>query len=392
MRVLMLSWEYPPAIVGGLGRHVGELSPALAKLGVELYVITQSSPNTPSFEMKDGVHVLRVDANFLEPLDFINWVHQLNFAVLQEAIPLLNQKKFHLIHCHDWLTCMASRVLKHSYRIPLVATIHATEFGRRGGLQEPISRYIHSQEWLLGYEAWKVIVCSQWMMEEASRVLSLPGDKIKMIPNGIEPGKFDVDVEVGFRDKFALPEEKIILFVGRLVWEKGVDVLIDSAPLVLSRYPQTKFVVVGKGNIKEYVDRASSLGVAEKFYFTGYVDDETVFKLYKVADLCVYPSRYEPFGIVALEAMSNGIPPVVSDVGGFKETVEDGKTGVLTRVGDPFSLAEGILFLLENLHLKAEMGKRARERVMQYFRWEKVAQTTLSLYRKVVNERKQTAW
>lgn len=392
MRVLMLSWEYPPNIIGGLGRHVGSLCPALAKKGIEVHIITSSTPSLPSYEEEEGVHIHRVEENFIYPLDFSHKIHQLNFATLQCAIPLLNERKFHLIHIHDWINCMAGRVLKHAYKIPIVATIHATEFGRRGGIREPLSRYIHSQEWLLGYEAWRVIVCSESMIEEVSNVLSIPNDKIELIPNGIDSGRFDVEVEDGFRERFLAPEEKLILFVGRLVWEKGVDVLIDSAPYVIDRFPNVKFVIVGKGDIDGYRERAKILGIGHKFFFTGFLDDETVAKLYKCADICVYPSRYEPFGIVALEAMSVGIPPVTSDIGGFKETVKHLETGIITRREDPFSLAQGILFLLENPKIKEVMGERARQIVIREYRWEKSAEKTLSLYKKVIGERKKAKW
>ncbi|MGC8842357.1 MAG: glycosyltransferase family 4 protein [bacterium] len=392
MRVLMLAWEYPPNIVGGLGRHMGGLCPALAKKGVEVYVVTSSLPTLPSYEEQNGVHIYRVDDNFIYPLDFSHKIHQLNFATLQCAIPLLNEKKFHLIHIHDWLSCMAGRVLKHSFKLPLVATIHATEFGRRGGISEPLSRYIHSQEWLLGYEAWRVIVCSKAMREEVSNVLSIPEDKIEIIPNGIDVERFDIEVEEGFRDKFLSPGEKMVLFVGRLVWEKGIDVLIDSAPIVLAHIPEAKFIVVGKGDVETYREKVQNLGLEHKFFFTGFLDDETVAKLYKCADVCVYPSRYEPFGIVALEAMAAGVPPVTSDAGGFRETVRHWETGVITRRGDPYSLAQGIVFLLENPQIRKAMSEKAKRLVMKEYRWEKNADKTIALYKRVINERKKAKW
>lgn len=392
MRVLMLSWEYPPNIVGGLSRHLAGLCPALAKKGVEVHIITTTVSGLPSYEKNKGLHIHRVEPNFIDALDFPNWVHQLNFSTLQSAIPLINRKKFHIIHIHDWLNCMAGRVLKHAYKIPMVATIHATEFGRRGGISEPLSRYIHAQEWLLGYEAWRVIVCSETMRDEVINVLSIPPDKIDVIPNGIDFERLEVEVEEGFREKFVAPDEKLILFVGRLVWEKGVDVLVDSAPYVLQRFPNVKFIVVGKGNIEEYKERARKMGVEHKFFFTGFLEDEEVAKLYKCADICVYPSRYEPFGIVALEAMAVGIPPVTSDAGGFLETVQSGETGIITRREDPISLAQGIIYLLRNPQRKKEMGEKAKKKATREFRWELSAAQTIALYKKIIKERKETKW
>jgi len=392
MRVLMLSWEYPPNIVGGLARSLAGLCPAIAKNDVEVHIVTAASNGLPAYEEQDRLHIHRVEANFIDALDFSHWVHQLNFAALQAAIPLLNKGKFHIIHVHDWLNCMAGKVLKHAYKIPLVATIHATEFGRRGGISEPLSRYIHAQEWLLGYEAWQVIVCSETMRNEVINVLSIPPDKIEVIPNGIDIERFDVEVEEGFREKFLAPDEELILFVGRLVWEKGVDVLIDAAPYVIERFPKVKFVVVGKGNIDEYRERARRLGVEHKFFFTGFLEDEEVAKLYKCADICVYPSRYEPFGIVALEAMTVGLPPVTSDAGGFLETVQSGETGIITRRDDPISLAQGILFLLENPQLKKTMGEKAMRKARQEYRWGLIAAQTIALYKRVIRERKEAKW
>jgi glycosyltransferase involved in cell wall biosynthesis len=230
------------------------------------------------------------------------------------------------------------------------------------------------------------------MKEEVINVLSVPPDKIEVIPNGIDLERFNVEVEEGFRERFVAPDEKLILFVGRLVWEKGVDVLIDSAPYVLSRFPQAKFIVVGRGDIEGYRERARNLGVESKFFFTGFLNDETVAKLYKCADICVYPSRYEPFGIVALEAMAVGIPPVTSNAKGFSETVRNGETGIITQAGDPLSLAQGILLLLENSELKKMMGEKARRLALREFRWEKSAEKTIALYKKVVEERKRVKW
>jgi glycosyltransferase involved in cell wall biosynthesis len=317
----------------------------------------------------------------------------MNVALLERATRLYQSHgPFHLIHAHDWLVAFCSRALKHAWRLPLVATIHATEAGRNQGIHHELHRYISGVEWWLTYEAWRVIVCSRYMRREVQQLFHLPEDKIKVIPNAVGERELP-KVEPDFLNRFAHPLEKIVLFVGRLVREKGVQVLLEAAPSILSACPEAKLVVVGEGPLKpELTARATALGIGPKVYFTGYVDDETLLKLYQCAAVAVFPSLYEPFGIVALEAMLTGTPVVVSDTGGLAEIVRHAETGLKAIPGNSFSLANQITYALRHPERAQEMANRARELVRRLYNWPTVASLTLQVYQEVRRAYRQSDW
>jgi len=190
MRVLMLSWEYPPRIVGGIARHVEDLSKALVRRGMDVDVVTCASDGAEGAEDDEGVAVFRVPLGSPSPPDFVTWVMQMNLSLLERAIPQAALGA-DLVHAHDWVVAYAAKTLKHAFRIPLVATIHATEYGRNWGLHNDLQRYISSVEWWLGFEAWRVICCSDYMRGELSWVFQFPADKMHVIPNGVDPGRFE---------------------------------------------------------------------------------------------------------------------------------------------------------------------------------------------------------
>ncbi|MGB9662813.1 MAG: glycosyltransferase family 4 protein [Moorellaceae bacterium] len=396
MRLLHLSWEYPPHSVGGLARHVEDLTQALAREGQEVHVLTVGQGgDTPGRKSEQGVLVHRVEAYPLHSPDFLTWVLQLNIRFLEEAMVLWRTYgPFDIIHAHDWLAAFAGRALKHAHRLPLIATIHATEAGRNRGLHNDLQRYIHSVEWWLTYEAWRVIVCSQHMREEVQGLFQVPADKIVVLPNGVVPAKFrEVHPDAALRRRYALPQEKIIFFVGRLVVEKGVQVLLEAMPRVLASCPEAKLVVGGQGPMEgELKNRAWELGIAHKVCFAGYLDDRTRNQLYRLAEVAVFPSLYEPFGIVALEAMAAGTPVVVSETGGLKEIVTHGVNGLRAFPGNAHSLADNLIALLKDPMLAARVKEGGTRLVAEVYDWEKIARRTLQLYCTVYEEYRRTPW
>ena len=243
--------------------------------------------------------------------------------MVEYAVSLVNSlAELDLIHAHDWLVAYAGRALKQAYKVPLIATIHATEYGRNQGLHNDLQRYISDVEWWLVYEAWRVIVCSSYMSKELQRVFQAPTDKLRIVPNGVDLKRYQRTGQELSRPSFATPEEKIVLFVGRLVQEKGVHLLIEAIPKILHYCSGVKFIIAGRGPAEDYLkNKAMDLGVANRIYFTGYIDDETRDLLYREAAVAVFPSLYEPFGMVVLEAMAARTPVVVADVGGLSEIV-----------------------------------------------------------------------
>ena len=388
MKILMLTWEYPPRIVGGIARVVHDLSKRLIKDGHEVTVVTyRDNADVPEYENDKGVNVYRVDNYMIHPNNFIDWILQLNFNLVSKATEIINKEGgFDVIHAHDWLVANAAKALKNAYGIPVVATIHATEAGRNSGIHDDTQRYINDTEWMLTYEASEVIVNSNYMKNELQRLFGLPYEKINVIPNGINLSNFiGIERDYDFRRQYAMDNEKIILYVGRLVYEKGIQHLIAAMPKVLSNYHDAKLIIAGRGGMMDELrQEASNLGLNDKIYFTGYLDSKQVQKMYKCADVAVFPSTYEPFGIVALEAMLAGVPTVVSDVGGLDEIVTHGVDGMKAYAGNANSIADSITALLYDHQLATNVSKKAKQKVKEQFNWEKIAQDTHFTYEKAV--------
>ena len=388
MKILMLTWEYPPRIVGGIARVVHDLSKRLIKDGHEVTVVTyRDNADVPEYENDKGVNVYRVDNYMIHPNNFIDWIMQLNFNMLSKATEIINKEGgFDVIHAHDWLVTYAAKSLKNAYDIPIVATIHATEAGRNSGIHDETQRYINDTEWMLTYESSEVIVNSNYMKGELQRLFGLPFDKINVIPNGINLSNFTgIERDYDFRRQYAMDNEKIILYVGRLVYEKGVQHLIAAMPKILSNYNDAKLIIAGRGGMMDELKaEASNLGLNDKIYFTGYLNSKQVQKMYKCADVAVFPSTYEPFGIVALEAMLAGVPTVVSDVGGLDEIVTHGVDGMKSYAGNANSIADSVTALLYDHQLATNVSKKAKQKVKDQFNWEKIAQDTHFTYEKAI--------
>jgi glycosyltransferase involved in cell wall biosynthesis len=394
---MMFSWEYPPRVIGGISPHVYFLSKSLAKKDVKVHVVTCDFPDAPPHETIDGVEVYRVDSYKNPSPDFASWVYLMNLNMQKEAATIATSlpEKIDVFHAHDWLVATTGIGLKHVFRKPLVVTMHSTEIGRRDGLHTTTEHMIHETEAWLTYEAWRVICCSDYMVQHVKWAFGLPNDKLAMIPNGVTPADYqnvEKDDLRSFRAKYALPNEKIVLYVGRLVYEKGIHILINAVPKVLSKV-DAKFVIVGSGYMQEQLlNIVRSMGLEHKVLFTGFVDEKSLLKLQKVSDVSVVPSLFEPFGIVALEAMAAKSPVVVSDTGGLSEIVEHDMTGVKVYPNNTESLAWGITKVLLDDTYRKRLQANAYKTILEKYDWDKIAEQTRLLYESVLDEYSKSFW
>lgn len=415
-RALIISWEYPPVIEGGLARHVRKLSEELVRHGVAVDVLTRGGEAAPgsgggdgvggsggaipqgsggtTVEECAGVTVHRVpEPEWPRDLDrFVGWVQRMNDDMLQAGRALAQERSYDLVHGHDWLVAGVAAELSKRLSIPYVTTIHATEHGRhQGWVDKPPQSHIHGVErWMAG-TADAVIVCSHYMRGHVADIFDIDESRAVVIPNGIDPRDLrPVDDLDSLRAKFARPEERLVLLVGRLVYEKGFQHALEALPNVIENVPGVRFLVAGSGTHEaELKAQAQRLGLDEHGVFLGWIGDDALHSLYRIADLCVVPSIYEPFGLVALEAMASGCPCIVADTGGLKEVVPAGeRVGLRFNGGDPQHLGAMIERLLIDDVLRDRLVTEASEHVLR-FDWSDVARQTISVYKDVIRRHRR---
>jgi glycogen(starch) synthase len=322
-----------------------------------------------------------------ELTEFIAWVEHMNTDMLAAGVELGDRFDFDLVHGHDWLVSVAGDHLAKRLRAPLVMTIHATEYGRhQGWVDKHPQSHIHDIETWMANRADQVIACSAYMRDHVSDIYGIEEESVAVIPNGIDPADlqpFDDAAMREFRARFARPEEKLVLLVGRLVYEKGFQVALEALPRVIRELDCVRFLVAGSGtHEQELKTQAAELGLLEHGAFLGWIGDDVLHTLYRIADLTVVPSIYEPFGLVALEAMASGCPCLVADTGGLREVVPHEDVGLRFQSRDPSSLADVAIRLLADDALGRRLVAEAREHVRS-FDWADVAERTVQLYESV---------
>lgn len=395
-RVLMVSWEYPPVVEGGLARAVNKLAEALAgdaSLDLELHVLTRGSGAAPDHELLAGVHVHRVPEpprpGELEA--FMDWVRSLNADLHARGRALLGEQRFDIVHGHDWLGAIAAKRLADEARCPLVMTVHATEYGRHQGWVHatPQSEIHRAERWMV-HVADRVLVCSHYMRDHVADVFELALARIAVAPNGIDPDDLQPLPDLGaVRGALAAPDQRLVLLVGRLVYEKGFQDALEALAGpdgVIARVGDVRFVVAGSGSHEWPLKQlAGELGIGDHGTFLGWIDDGVLHSLYRVADVTVVPSHYEPFGLVALEAMASGCPCIVADTGGLREVVPDDAVGLRFPPGDRAALGTLIERVLTDARLRGALSAQAAEHVLGWS-WADVARDVAAVYRELERE------
>jgi glycogen(starch) synthase len=386
MRVLLVSWEYPPVIEGGLGRHVRKLSEQLVRDGLEVHVLTRGGGRLPTEADQHGVIVHRVRERPFpkDPSAFVRWVEAMKRHMHALAAELCDRFEFDLVHSHDWLVAGAAERASREIDQPWLVTVHATEYGRhQGWVQNHPQSHIHAAERAMVRRADHVITCSRYMRVHVANVFGVRPSKITAIPNGIDPRDLEPvsDDLPALRSRYADPDELLVLLVGRLVYEKGFHLALDALAPLVRRMRGVRFVVAGTGTAEaELKHQASTLGLAGHGAFLGWIGDDMLHSLYRVSDLCIVPSIYEPFGLVALEAMASGCLCVVADTGGLREVVPvEGTVGLRFPSRDAGALRGVLERVLTDDAERAQLVAEGREHVLR-FDWAEVARRTTEVY------------
>ena len=384
MRIAMLSWESLHSIpVGGVGVHVTELAAALERKGHAVHVFTRMGHGQSHYAHIDGVHYHRcpfgLHSNFVDEINnmcrsFVHYVFQTEDHI----------GPFDIIHAHDWLTGNAMIWIKQGRRRKCVLTLHSTEYGRSGNNfwsgQEHTR--IREQERAASYWADRVISVSNHLRNEIMWMYEVPDWKLSAIYNGVSVRNYDVGIDPGEvkRNYNIGPMDPMVLFSGRMVYQKGPDLLLEAIPHVLKFYPQAKFVFAGDGEMRGSVEnRSRQLGIAHATRFLGFQANGMLAKLYKACDVVCIPSRNEPFGIVVLEAWSADKPVVSTINGGPAEFVWHEVNG-LKVYPHPDSIAWGIGTLFTNFEWARWMGANGRRAAETAFSWDSISNQVLDVY------------
>ena len=408
MRIGFFVWEYPPKLVGGLGTYAEYITHEYVELGHDISVFTLNLGDLKTTEILKGVDIHRpliADASNVFPMfvvdDLKRWGTNIRFfndifiynilSSTKFLNSLIKKESYHfdIVCVHDWLSCIAGLIVKNETKLPVVFHVHSTERGRSGGRGSEVVSHLEDAA---AENADRIITVSNAMQEDLTRH-GWPQSKISVVWNGVDPERYDPqqcqkqDV-LKIREKYGISEDwNMLLFLGRLTWVKSVKSLVQAMPLVLKDYPKTKLVILGKGEEQsDIVETAERLGIRDKvIYRFEFVPENERILHYAASDVCIFPSIYEPFGIVSLEAMSMAKPVVVGARGvvGFREQVVNSGTdqnGVHVNGEDPADIAWGIEETLSDPQRAKIWGENGRKRVLDYFTWRKAAEQTLEIY------------
>jgi 1,4-alpha-glucan branching enzyme len=380
LTLLLLTWEFPPHIVGGLARHTEGLSLYLQKNGVEVHVITAKTPHIDNeFAEVEGVKVYRIDPLNANDNQFLNWIGGLNLEMVQKALELANEHQYHMIHAHDWLVGEAALTISNVLKLPLVTTIHATEYGRNSGIFTELQQFIHNKENQLVHCSNHIIVCSDYMKEEVSSIFTVREEKISIIPNGVRIEMENNRSSNNLHPFLEREERSIIFSIGRLVMEKGFDLLIEAAAKIKRR--DICFVIAGIGPMyHEYERLIKRYELEESVYLVGFISDQQRNQFFEHCTMAIFPSRYEPFGIVTLEAMKFSKPIIVTEIGGLRGINIHRETGLFMENNKVDSLIKQIEFILSNPVEAKRMAVNGKKLVDHFYSWQRVAEMTRRVY------------
>jgi len=419
MKIAVLVYEYPPKIVGGLGTYAAEVTRKFVLLGHDVTVFTMNDDqgSLPTRELMRGIEIHRpvhIDISDSLPdvvaedvkkwgrgIKFFSKILMYNYLSAAKVINELVRAedfKFDLVVAHDWLSIIAGISIKKELGIPLVFHVHSNERGRTLGNGSAVVSSIENR----GGQLADLVITVSYAMQDELIQAGFPAEKIRVCYNGVDPKKYspeqvNQDRINAVRQRYGLSSDDLmVLFIGRLVWIKGVDKLIRAMPHVLQKIPNAKLVIVGLGDMQDYLEglvRNLHLQDIVKFRFE-FIPEEERIAHYAACDVAVYPSLYEPFGIVTLEAMSMEKPVVVGAAGtsGMREVVSitgEDQCGFHINPNDPADIAWGIVSAVQNPEKRTQLGKNGRKRVLEYFTWDAAAKATIQVYSELLERSKK---
>ncbi|WP_094226469.1 glycosyltransferase family 4 protein [Methanolobus psychrotolerans] len=380
LRIAMFSWESLHSVkVGGLAPHVTELSEAMALIGHEVHVFTRNKDMLP-YEIVNGVHYHRVyNALYGGIVQQMDSMCDSMHTAFVEATRKFGD--FDLTHVHDWHPVNLVCRLKEEYDIPFVITYHSTEWGRNGNKHGNWweAMEISHREWRGGYESSCVIVTSTILKNEIQHLYQIPDNKIAIVPNGIHENKMKMDVDPGkVKAEYGIhPYAPVVLFVGRMSYQKGPDLFIRAIPDVLASRWDTKFVIIGEGEMRPECERiAHELNIQDSCRFLGYADESDKKKWMNACNLICVPSRNEPFGIILLEAWDISKNIVATNAISLIDNFRDG----VIVYQKPESIAWGIKYVFDNF-ADGQLGKEGKKLIGTRYNWNNIAELTVNLYK-----------
>ena len=380
MRICLVSWEYPPLVVGGIAPHVHGIATACAAAGHDVVVLTRHHPSTPDDSNVDGVRVLRahVDLPWTPAENLVAQVASGNHKLVQLAARLPQRYRPDVVHAHDWLVAWAADTLAAQWKRPLVATIHATERGRhQGHITNQMSETINAAEWWLTYQAHHVIACSGFMVTEVLNAFNVPEAKVHMIPNGVDASEWAPSADANRSS-----ERPTVVSWGRLQYEKGFQTLIEAATHLRAEFPGLAVVIIGRGSYGDDLRRLTdAIAARDLVHFNGFTPDNELKALLHRCSAAVIPSLYEPFGIVALEALAAEAPLVSSTTGGLNEILAGTDAAELFNPGDVDGLAAALGTVLRSPNLGKQRRASGAALVRDRYSWDHIATETMKVYR-----------
>ncbi|WP_060665001.1 glycosyltransferase family 4 protein [Bacillus sp. CHD6a] len=379
--IVMLSWEFPPAMLGGLGQHVWQLSRQLVKAGHHVSLVTPHCLGAPDAETVEGIKVYRAKEVECTYDDFHLFVAQTNMNLVEQVRNVDSRNEITIIHAHDWLVGFAARALKENMRRPIVSTIHALEEGR-SNMATKMQLQTAKWEELLIQHSDVLIVCSPYMKNKVEKNIN-GKKKTYVIPNGVAISHERSESVLEFIKRRSFSH--LILFLGRMVPEKGIKTIIDAAKKINETSLECLFILAGKGPyLSDFKALVKQAGLEKHVLFIGHVNEIEKATLLERCDMLVVPSVYEPFGIVAIEGMAAGKPVIGAKTGGLSSIIKDGENGLMFEPGNAIDLCEKIYSLIDNPTLCSQLGEKALNEVNQKYNWEDVRDQTEAVYETTV--------